>query len=72
MPDDAAYGIEPEGKHGVLTIVGVDNVKSTELVPSDKGGYMQIFDAAYHTIRNNALFPVTEEQIAWQIELLEA
>jgi scyllo-inositol 2-dehydrogenase (NADP+) len=72
MPTDEGYGIEPEGHEGSLTTVGVDNVKSTEPVPSDKGDYMQIFDAVYHTIRNNALFPVTEEQIAWQIELLEA
>jgi scyllo-inositol 2-dehydrogenase (NADP+) len=72
MPTDEGYGIEPQGNEGTLTTVGMDNVKSTEPIPSDKGDYMQIFDAVYHTIRNNALFPVTEEHIAWQLELLEA
>lgn len=72
MPDNTAYGLEPEGSEGILTTVGVDNVKINEPVASDKGDYMQIFDAVYHTIRDNALFPITEEQIAWQLELLEA
>jgi scyllo-inositol 2-dehydrogenase (NADP+) len=72
MPTDPAYGIEPAGNEGQLTTVGIDNQKNTEPVPSQKGDYNQIFDAVYHTIRNNALFPVTEEHIAWQLELLEA
>jgi scyllo-inositol 2-dehydrogenase (NADP+) len=72
MPTDEGYGVEPAGNEGVLTTVGVDNQKNIELVPSHKGDYNQIFDAAYHTIRNNALFPVTEEHIAWQLEMLEA
>jgi scyllo-inositol 2-dehydrogenase (NADP+) len=72
MPTDEGYGVEPAGNEGVLTTVGVDNQKNIELMPSHKGDYNQIFDAAYHTIRNNALFPVTEEHIAWQLEMLEA
>lgn len=72
MPTDEGYGVEPSGNEGQLTTVGVDNEKSIELMPSHKGDYNQIFDAAYHTIRNNALFPVTEEHIAWQLEMLEA
>lgn len=72
MPNDAAYGVEPAGNEGVLTVVDIDNAKCTEPVPSLKGNYMHIFDAAYHTIRDNALFPITEEHIAWQMEMLEA
>ncbi|MET3978104.1 scyllo-inositol 2-dehydrogenase (NADP+) [Mucilaginibacter sp. UYP25] len=72
MPTDPAYGIEPAGNEGQLTTVGIDNQKCTELVPSAKGDYSQIFDAVYHTMRNNALYPITEEHIAWQLELLEA
>ncbi|MFD0766188.1 Gfo/Idh/MocA family oxidoreductase [Mucilaginibacter lutimaris] len=72
MPTDPAYGIEPPNNEGQLTTVGIDNQKCTELVPSVKGDYSQIFDAVYHTIRNNALYPITEEHIAWQLELLEA
>jgi scyllo-inositol 2-dehydrogenase (NADP+) len=72
MPTDEGYGVEPSGNEGQLTTVGIDNEKNIELMPSHKGDYNQIFDAAYHTIRNNALFPVTEEHIAWQLEMLEA
>ncbi|WP_374948919.1 Gfo/Idh/MocA family oxidoreductase [Mucilaginibacter sp.] len=72
MPTDPDYGVEPAGNEGQLTTVAIDNKKCTEAVPSLKGDYMHIFDAAYHTIRDNALFPVTEEHIAWQMEMLEA
>jgi len=71
LPTDAAYGIEPECSEGKLVTMGVDNEKTVEWIPSVKGDYNLLFEAIYHTIRNNALFPVTEEQIAWQLELLE-
>jgi scyllo-inositol 2-dehydrogenase (NADP+) len=71
LPNDPVYGIEPVGGEGELTTVGPDNQKIEELVVAPQGGYNQIFYAVYHTIRNNALFPVTEEQVAWQLELLE-
>ncbi|MDB5136062.1 MAG: oxidoreductase [Mucilaginibacter sp.] len=71
-PTDPGYGLEPEGSEGKLVTVGIDNQKITEYVASDKGDYMQLFEAVYHTIRDNALYPITEEHIAWQIELLEA
>jgi len=71
LPTDTAYGIEPEGSEGKLVTIGIDDQKNTEWVPSKKGCYEQIFESVYHTIRDNALFPVTEEQVAWQLELLE-
>jgi scyllo-inositol 2-dehydrogenase (NADP+) len=71
LPTDPAYGIESAGNEGKLVTMGIDNQKTTELIPSKKGLYADIFEAVYHTIRNNALFPVTEEQVAWQLELLE-
>ena len=72
MPDAAGFGIEKDGSDGKLTLMGIDNQKSIEWVRPEKGNYNGLFDAVYHTVRNNALFPVTEEQVAWQIELLEA
>ena len=71
LPTDTAYGIEPAGSEGKLVTIGIDDQKNTEWVPSKKGCYEQIFESVYHTIRDNALFPVTEEQVAWQLELLE-
>lgn len=72
MPTDEGFGIEPEGSEGKLVLMGVDNQKTVEWIPSDKGNYNGLFDAVYHTVRENALFPITEEQIAWQLELLES
>ncbi|MDB5024081.1 MAG: oxidoreductase [Mucilaginibacter sp.] len=71
-PTDSGYGLEPEGSEGKLVTMGLDNHKSTEYIASERGQYMQLFEAVYHTIRDHALYPVTEEHIAWQIELLEA
>jgi scyllo-inositol 2-dehydrogenase (NADP+) len=72
FPTDPAYGVEPEGSDGKLVLMGVDNQKSVELVKAPIGHYMGLFDAVYHTVRENALYPITEEQVAWQLELLEA
>jgi predicted dehydrogenase len=71
-PTDPSYGIEPEGSEGKIVTVGIDNQKYTEYTPMEKGQYIQLFEAIYHTIRNHALYPITEEHIAWQIEILEA
>jgi len=72
LPTDPAYGIEPVGSEGKLVTIGIDNQKTVEWIPSGRGNYNHLFDAVHHTIRNNALYPITEEQISWQMELLEA
>ncbi|HZX58379.1 MAG TPA: oxidoreductase, partial [Mucilaginibacter sp.] len=71
-PDAPGYGIEPAGEEGILVTIGADDQKIKEKVASEKGNYMGLFEAVYHTIRNSALFPITEEHIAWQMEMLEA
>jgi len=71
LPTDDGFGIEPEGSEGKLVLMSADNQKTIAWIPSDKGNYNGLFDAVYHTIRENALFPITEEHIAWQLELLE-
>lgn len=71
-PVDPAYGIEPVGSEGKLVTIGADGEKSIEWVPSLKGDYNNLFYAVYHAIRNNTLYPITEEHMTWQMELLEA
>jgi len=66
------YGIEPAGSEGKLVTVGVDDQKTIEWVPSGKGDYSGLFEAVHQTIRNGALYPITEEHMSWQMELLEA
>lgn len=72
LPTDDAYGVEPVGMEGKLVTVGADGEKAIEFVPAIKGDYANLFYAIYHTIRENALYPITEEHMAWQMELLEA
>jgi scyllo-inositol 2-dehydrogenase (NADP+) len=70
-PDDPTYGIEPVGCEGKLMTIGIDGEKSTELITAPKGDYNNLFYAIYHAIRENALYPITEEHLAWQMEILE-
>ncbi|HEY8782627.1 MAG TPA: Gfo/Idh/MocA family oxidoreductase [Mucilaginibacter sp.] len=72
LPTDAGYGIEPAGSDGKLVIMDIDSKRQVEYITPPKGNYNGLFDTVYHTIRNNALYPVTEEHVAWQLELLEA
>ncbi|GAB2970666.1 scyllo-inositol 2-dehydrogenase [Mucilaginibacter puniceus] len=72
MPTDEQYGIEAPGSEGKLVTIEADGKKIVEWVTSEKGDYNNLFNAVYHTIRDNALYPITEEHIYWQMELLEA
>jgi len=71
MPTDDAYGIESGGSDGKLVLMDIGNKPVTEYLAPPKGDYNGLFNAVYHTIRNGALYPVTEEHIAWQVEMLE-
>jgi predicted dehydrogenase len=70
-PSDPAYGLEPEINAGELTIAGDDNKIRTEPVKAGKSNYMGLFEAVYQQIVNNQPYPVTRDQLRWQIELLE-
>jgi scyllo-inositol 2-dehydrogenase (NADP+) len=72
LPTAAEYGLEPAGSEGKLVTIGLDNQKSMEYIKSDRGQYMHLFDAVYGAIREHRVYPITEEHIAWQVELLEA
>lgn len=71
LPTNAGYGEEAPGCEGKLTLMEPDGKKCEEAVASLKGDYTHLFEAVYQTIRYNALFPITEEHIAWQMELLQ-
>lgn len=72
MPTDEGYGIEPANCEGQLTLMDINNQPQLEKVPSIPGNYMHLFEAVYQTLTNGALYPITVEHIAWQLELLEA
>lgn len=66
------YGIEPVDSKGKLTIMDDDGVPQVSHVDSEKGNYVGLFEAVYQAIPHDQPYPVTEEQIITQLEILEA
>jgi len=65
-----AYGHEPPGQAGRLTLVGPDGTPTSTPDPAPPGNYLGLFEAVYQTIRHGAGYPITTEQLRWQNELL--
>jgi scyllo-inositol 2-dehydrogenase (NADP+) len=70
-PLHADYGKEEEANAGILTIVQPDGTTQTEKVAGGAGNYLGLFDAVYRQIVHAQPYPVTHEQVRWQIALLE-
>lgn len=71
-PGDAEFGKEAEGKDGILTTVSSSGEKTTETIPSVKGKYIDLFESVYQNVRNDVPFPVKEEEVLIQLEILES
>ncbi|MFX0555789.1 Gfo/Idh/MocA family oxidoreductase [Maribacter sp. CXY002] len=65
------YGIEPENERGLLH-TQKDGVVSRTKIPTLPGNYMDYFDAIAAAIRDNGKLPVTAEEAALVIEIIEA
>lgn len=70
-PSDEGYGIEIAEDAGKLTLVTDDGGREITTVVSPKGNYDELFEAVYQTIANNQPYPITEEDIIAQLEILE-
>lgn len=70
-PRDPAYGVEDEGKEGILVIADAGNRKTTEKIRGLSGDYKKLFEAVYRQLREGEPYPVTKEQILTQMRLLE-
>lgn len=68
---DPAYGIESEQNKGILTVIAEDGSTTKEEITSNTGSYLPIFEAVYQSIRNNEPYPIKEEDILTQLEILE-
>jgi len=69
-PKDPQYGLEEDSQMGVLTLMTEDGSKKVENIASPRSSYLQIFDAAYRTIREGTPYPITAEQVIKQLEIL--
>lgn len=68
---DLRYGIEDPGNNGVLTTIAEDGTKTVEEIIPVKSSYMHVFEDVYRTIREGKPYPVTQEQVLQQLEILE-
>jgi len=71
-PGNAEFGKEADGKEGRLTSVSSSGDKKTEMIPSARGKYIDLFEAVYQHVKNDAPFPVKEEEVLIQLEILES
>jgi scyllo-inositol 2-dehydrogenase (NADP+) len=69
---DPSYGIEVPGNEGKLTLIDKEGNKTVQSIPSLRGSYLPLFEAVHQSITNNVPYPVTEEQVLTQLEILEA
>jgi len=70
-----AYGHEPPGQEGRLTLAAPDGILTTtpdpaEYDPAAVGNYLGLFEAVFQTIRHGRPYPISNEQLRWQTELL--
>lgn len=71
-PTDAGFGIEARGKEGKLTLIDESGERTQELLIAEGASYISLFEDVYQSLVHGKTFPVTEEQILIQLEILEA
>jgi predicted dehydrogenase len=71
LPTAPEYGQEHTELAGKLTLADAAGNKTTTTVPAPKGDYLQLFEAVYQALRNNVAYPITEQHILWQLQILE-
>ncbi|RZL50244.1 MAG: oxidoreductase [Pedobacter sp.] len=70
-PTAEGYGIENPADAGKLTLVTKDGGRTSETLPSEKGNYPGIFEAVYQNLVYEVPYPITEDDILAQLEILE-
>ncbi|QKG56292.1 Gfo/Idh/MocA family oxidoreductase [Hymenobacter sp. BRD128] len=74
-PTDPAYGREQPGQEGRLTLA--NPADPSQLLPpvaeeAAPASYMSLFEAVYQAIRHDQPYPIRAEELAWQLDLLNA
>ncbi|MCJ0742074.1 Gfo/Idh/MocA family oxidoreductase [Pedobacter montanisoli] len=70
-PTAEIYGVEHKEDMGKITLMEENGERKVIRPASLKGNYMELFDAVYATLVNDVPFPVTQQDILTQIEILE-
>ena len=64
------YGHERPGQEGRLTLSEPNGILTTTPDAAAPGNYLDLFEAVFQTIRQGRLYPIRDEQLLWQNELL--
>ena len=74
-PDNPAYGRErvadQAGRLVLADPAGHNHLLSPVADAAAPGTYMDLFEAAYQAIRHSQPYPITDEELIWQLEILE-
>lgn len=65
------FGRESDADEGVLTYHDSSGEMLTENIPGRRSNFSDLFDLVYQNIRNNQPYPITEDQVIAQLEILE-
>ena len=71
-PTDAHYGIEEPGDAGQLTLISPAGEKTRRQVATEKGRYMDLFEAIYQHLVHDMPYPIAESEILTQVRILES
>ncbi|UOQ65067.1 Gfo/Idh/MocA family protein [Hymenobacter volaticus] len=71
-PLDDAYGVEPLEAVGTLTTMSETGEKTVTPMAPLRGDYMGLFEAVYQAIRFNQPYPIREEDLRMQLQILES
>ncbi|MCD0487063.1 Gfo/Idh/MocA family oxidoreductase [Pedobacter sp. MC2016-14] len=71
-PKDEEYGIEAPENEGLLTLVDSDGNKIQQKLSSEPANYLQLFESLYQAIVNEQPYPVKEQEIISQLEILSS
>ncbi len=71
MPNNSDFGVDTVNHYGVLTFVDENGNIHEEKVKTVNGDYGRVYDDLYEVIVNGKSPTITEEQILFQIEILE-
>lgn len=69
--NDPDYGLEISEAEGMLSIMDKNGERTDYNIPSERGNYMQLFDAVYNSLAGDKPYPITREDILLQLEILE-
>jgi scyllo-inositol 2-dehydrogenase (NADP+) len=71
-PNDSGFGVEARGKEGKLTLIDKNGERTQQRTASESATYLSLFEDVYQSLVNDKPFPVQQEQVLAQLEILQS